>query len=398
MARRSSPPDTTIGQRIRDRRKQRNWSVRYAASRAGVAPSTWSRIENGNQSADNRFVLADIATALECPVTELTNGAPAAATDRSLISAQASVNAIRETLLEADLDERPTVEAPPLAELEREVDLGATLYARWDLAGITHRLPDLIRGLHAAAVAGPDSAAALRLMVHTGQLVSTSCKYAGSPAEAWMGAEWARRAAERLEDPVMTGYAAFTRAHAAIGAYKRAHNLAARAADELARQADAEHAPEILGVLLLTCAHTAYATKRTSDGAEYFAEAERLAARTGETTTFEQFFGPTNVRFWRIGAETDGGDPAEAVRIALDTNPAALPVVMRQAMFYLDSSRAFARVRRDKDAVRYMLTAERLAPQLVHASPLAAETARNLRDRAGGSQLRGLCERMGVAD
>src|SRR6266545_434851 len=369
MARRSSPPDTTIGQRIRDRRKQRNWSVRYAASRAGVAPSTWSRIENGNQSADNRFVLADIATALECPVTELTNGAPAAATDRSLISAQASVNAIRETLLEADLDERPTVEAPPLAELEREVDLGATLYARWDLAGITHRLPDLIRGLHAAAVAGPDSAAALRLMVHTGQLVSTSCKYA-----------------------------AFTRAHAAIGAYKRAHNLAARAADELARQADAEHAPEILGVLLLTCAHTAYATKRTSDGAEYFAEAERLAARTGETTTFEQFFGPTNVRFWRIGAETDGGDPAEAVRIALDTNPAALPVVMRQAMFYLDSSRAFARVRRDKDAVRYMLTAERLAPQLVHASPLAAETARNLRDRAGGSQLRGLCERMGVAD
>src|SRR6266511_3362486 len=359
MARRSSPPDTTIGQRIRDRRKQRNWSVRYAASRAGVAPSTWSRIENGNQSADNRFVLADIATALECPVTELTNGAPAAATDRSLISAQASVNAIRETLLEADLDERPTVEAPPLAELEREVDLGATLYARWDLAGITHRLPDLIRGLHAAAVAGPDSAAALRLMVHTVQLLATRGKYAGCPAEAWMGAEWARRAAERLEDPVMTGYAAFTRAHAAIGAYKRAHNLAARAADELARQADAEHAPEILGVLLLTCAHTAYATKRTSDGAEYF---------------------------------------AEAVRLALDTNPAALPVVMRQAMFYLDSSRAFARVRRDKDAVRYMLTAERLAPQLVHASPLAAETARNLRDRAGGSQLRGLCERMGVAD
>src|SRR5262249_44739831 len=116
-------PDTTIAERIRDRRKARNWSVRYAADRAGLAASTWSRIERGLLSADNRFVLADIARALECPITDLVSGAAAPATDRNLVSAQARVYAIREALLEADLDERPTVAEPSLAKLERDTEL-----------------------------------------------------------------------------------------------------------------------------------------------------------------------------------------------------------------------------------------------------------------------------------
>jgi hypothetical protein len=166
--------------------------------------------------------------------------------------------------------------------------------------------------------------------------------------------------------------------------------------DKLAGHAAKKHAPEMLGLLLLTSGHTAYAVRRPADGAEYYAEAVRLAERTGETDTFSMFFGPTNVAFWQIGTETDGGDPEEAVKIALHTNPASLPVPMRQVMFYMDTARALARVGRDREAVRYLVTAERVAPQLVHASPLAAETARGLRDQAGGSELRGLCERMGL--
>src|SRR6266508_778434 len=112
MPRRPSP-DTTIGERIRTRREMRGWSVRYAASRAGISHATWSRIENGRQGADNRFVLADIAAALECSVAELANGAPAAVTDRSLVTARANVYAVREALVESDLDEPPSVEVPP---------------------------------------------------------------------------------------------------------------------------------------------------------------------------------------------------------------------------------------------------------------------------------------------
>lgn len=398
MPRRPSP-DATIAARIRARRQDRGWSVRYAADRAGLAPSTWSRIERGLMSADNRFTLAEIAQALECSITDLTSGATAPTTDRSVAAARAHVYAVREALLEADLDERPLVAAPPLEQLTRETELLKDLWSRCDYAATTHRLPDLIRGLHAAAH-GPDRAAALRLMIHAGQVAVHTCKYVGYPADGWVGAEWVRRAAEHLNEPVMSGYAAFVRAHAATGAgaYHRGHSLASRAVDELAGHVGEQYAPEMLGLLLLTSGHTAYAIRRPTKGAEYYAEAARLAGRTGETDTFGQYFGPTNVAFWQVATEVDGGDPEDAVRAALHAHPSTLPVPNRQGHFYLDTARSLARIGRDQEAVRYLATAERVAPQLVHASPMAAETARGLRDRAGGPRLRGLCERLGLSD
>ena len=232
-------------------------------------------------------------------------------------------------------------------------------------------------------------------------------RYLGYPAEAWLATQWCRQAAKRAEDPVLQGLAAWVRVFAAggCGAYVRGHSLATRAVDELQRRLSLPHAPETLG-LLLSAGHTCYATKRASDGAEYFTaeyftEATRLAARTGETATFDQYFGPTNVNFWKINAEADGGDPGRAVAISRETNPTVLPIGHRQVAFYLHSGRALARTRRDREAIRYLLTAERIAPQHVRSSPLAAETARGLlehaRRQAGGSELRGLCERLRVA-
>src|SRR5262249_54004119 len=245
----------------------------------------------------------------------------------------------------------------------------------------------------------PDRPAALWMMLQTGHVAASACRYLGYPTEGWVSAEWVRRVADELNDPVMTGYAAFVRTHSAtgVGADNRGHSIPTRAVDRLAGHAGEKHAPEVLGLLLLASGHTAYAIRRPADGAEYYTEAARLAERTDETDTFGQFFGPTNVAFWRIGTETDGGDPEEAVKIALRTSPAALPASIRQWTFYLDTARALARIGRGREAVRYLVTAERIAPQLVHASPLAAETARGLRDRAGGPELRGLCERLGLA-
>jgi transcriptional regulator with XRE-family HTH domain len=195
--RRRPSPDTTIGERIRDRRLQRSWSIRHAADRAGISHATWSRIERGLQTADNRFVVADIAAALECSVAELVGAVKSAVADHDLISAQASVYAIREALLEAAPDERPTVDAPPLDELEREAALVGELRSRCDYAGAGRRLPALIRGLHAAT--GGLDREALSLMVRVSQMASTTCRYVGYPAEAWLAAEWGRRAAERMD-------------------------------------------------------------------------------------------------------------------------------------------------------------------------------------------------------
>ncbi len=85
-------------------------------TRGAPTPSTWSRIERGLMSADNRFTLAEIAAALECPTTDLT-GIPTPVNDKSLITAQGNVYAIREALQPsppavADHD-RPRPPSPP---------------------------------------------------------------------------------------------------------------------------------------------------------------------------------------------------------------------------------------------------------------------------------------------
>src|SRR5688500_8961794 len=106
----------TIGERIRHRRLMRGWSVRHAASRAGVSHATWSRIERGRQAADNRFVLADIAAALECSPTELA-GMLVPAGDRAAMAAHAGVHAIHQALVETDLGEPADRPAPAPAGL-----------------------------------------------------------------------------------------------------------------------------------------------------------------------------------------------------------------------------------------------------------------------------------------
>ncbi|HEX8931122.1 MAG TPA: hypothetical protein VGA45_19590 [Actinomycetota bacterium] len=152
----------------------------------------------------------------------------------------------------------------------------------------------------------------------------------------------------------------------------------------------------------LVCAHASRARRRLDDSRAWTAEAAALAGRTGETTTFGLFFGPTNVGIWRIGIETDGGDPGRAAALARDTDPSPVPAGFRQVFYYADTARALARLRgRDRDAIRFLLIAERLAPQHVHTSAVVRETTRALLERsrrqAGGTELRGLCERLSVA-
>lgn len=163
MARRRLNPDDSIGERIRQRRQLRGWSIRFAASRAGLNPSTWSRIERGITSADNRFVLAEIAAALECSTAELA-GVPAGSADPEVAAALAGVGPVREALIDADLGEPATRPARPLGALARLAELEQDLRLRCDYAGALKLLPDLIRGLH-ALTHGPDRPAALRLLV-----------------------------------------------------------------------------------------------------------------------------------------------------------------------------------------------------------------------------------------
>jgi transcriptional regulator with XRE-family HTH domain len=399
---RKSTPDTAIGDRIRTRRQARGWSIRHAADRAGLAHTTWSRIERGILSADNRFVLADIAAALECAVADLA-GQPGNTTDRDLAVAHARVLALRGVLMDTALDESTTHEPRPLPEVEAELELVRDLYRRCDYAAVSAFLPRLLTDLHAHAVLGPDKERALRMLAYVSHATALVLRDLGYPTDSWIAAERCREVAEDLEDPVAMGVAGFSRSIAAMGStgHRRAATLAARASDDLDRHLDEPQALEVAGMLHLCSALSALGNKRPDDAAARLTAAEDLAARTGETTSWDLFFGPTNVQFWRVSLEVDAGDPGKAVAIAGQVNPGQVDSPGRQVSYYTDTARGLARLRRDRDAIRYLLAAERMAPQRVRSAPFVQETVRGLLDRAqrraGGDELIGLCERMGIS-
>jgi transcriptional regulator with XRE-family HTH domain len=393
--------DPGVGERIRARRLGRGWSVRFAASRAGVSHATWSRIERGLQGADNRFMLADIAGALECAPVDLV-GVGVPASDRATAAARAGVLGLRRALVDIDLSEAPAGSAPPLAELKRTVALVEALHRACDYAGATQVLPGLLRDLH-TETAGPDHVEALRLLCDAASNASSVLRSLGFPADAWLGAERCRDAAEASGDPVLRGHAAYILARASIacGSNQRGQTIAERAVDQLGQHLGRPGGPETLGSLHLVAALASRCRDRIDDSREWLTEAAVLARRTGETNTMGMFFGPTNVDIWRMSIEVDDGDPGLVVEIAQRNDAAKIPAGVRQVFYYADTARALARIGgRDREAIRYLLTAERIAPQHVRTAAELVEPIRVLLDRsrrqAGGSELRGLSERMQV--
>jgi transcriptional regulator with XRE-family HTH domain len=400
MARRTMR-DPGIGDRIKDRREILGWSVRFAASRAEISHATWSRIERGEQSADNRFVLAAIALALRCPVVDLT-GQTATTTNGAVAELDAAAYETVLALTEADLvDYDPSSEPRPVAELRREVDLIRDLCLRCDFIGANRRLPDAIRQIH-ATVGTTDRDAALGLLVEAAEASRDAVRYTNQAASAGFIAERGRQAAQLLDDPVMVGLSGWTVVQAALaaGRYRRAAVAAERSFDTLASHADAPRAKETIGQLLMCAAFARYALGDIEAATTRIGEASRLAEQTGDTDTFGLYFGPTNIGIWQVGMEADGGEPGRALEIAADINPAAINSRIRQVSFYLDTGRALARLRQDERATRMLLTVERLAPQRLRSDPLVNETLRGLLDRsqrnAIGVELRGLCERIGM--
>src|SRR4051794_40511421 len=121
MARPRKTPDPAIGQRVRDRRKKRGWSLEVVAGRAGISYSELSRIERGLVALDNRFVLADIAAALECSVEELV-GERVHLADEKVQRARAQAQPLREALIETDLDYPASRPGRPAEALADELD------------------------------------------------------------------------------------------------------------------------------------------------------------------------------------------------------------------------------------------------------------------------------------
>lgn len=400
MSRRTTPIDPSLGERIKVRRQMRRWSVRFTASRAGIAHTTWSRIERGELRTD-RYMIADIAAAPECSITDIT-GQPYAPADRRLEVAHGNVEQVWRVMIAHPLTEPPSRMARPVEALAQEATLVRDLYRRCDYAEVLRRLVSLVPDLHAGQL-GEDPREALALMVPVYGVTMGALLSLGYPTHAWLAVERCTEVAQHLEDPVALAVAATNRGRVAAGsgAYSVARSGCVAAADELEAHLAEPTALEALGFLHLARAGHCIGLKDVPTAEDHLTEAAAIAERTGETTSWDLAFGPRNVALWQMAAQLDTGRPDEALQTARGVSVADMTPT-RQVAFYLDMARGHADTGNEDAALRMLLTAERVAPQHTRSATAARVVARSLLDEArrsaGGSQLRGLCERLGIAD
>ncbi|MGW0432935.1 helix-turn-helix domain-containing protein [Micromonospora sp. NPDC003197] len=383
-----------MGERIRARRELRGWSVRYAASRAGISHTSWSRIERGTQRTD-RYMVNDLAAALECSVTELT-GQPYAPADRQLEAARIDAERVWRMLMAHPLTEATSGPPTPVEALVQESMLVRDLYARCDYAGALHRLVGLIPVLHR----NKRECAALEQMVPVYGAAMGCLINVGYAAQAWLAVDRCVEAAQELDSAVALAVAATNRARvmAYSGAYGPARSLCERAELDLQAHLSEPAALDLLGFHHLTRAHHCAGLHDVVTAEAHLAEAARIAERTGETDNYDMTWGPRNVALWQMAFLLDSGRPGEAMATADRIRLAGLPPV-RQVYCYMDMARGLTALGKDRDAVRMLLAAERVGPQHTRSATSARETARGLLRRGkSGSEIRGLCERLGVAE
>ena len=402
-----------IGQRVRAARRQRGLSLNALAQLAGLSLGFLSMVENGQRLLDRASHITALAEAMRISPSELM-GAPLPPVEAHGAAAHEMIPALRHTLMGISLTTPPEHHgvAPPTWLLAGKVADANRLYHAAEYGALAVTLPGLLTDLATAVSAsrGHDRRDLLRLLADAYYPACTLLlKNLGYIDLAFIAVTRASEAIDELEDPLCRALSLFFRAHVLMSAGTPSQAVS-EAADAMRLVESGPESPDayaLLGELHLISAAAIAQDRRlpgrsgTESVRAHLAEAEDLAARTGETQAWQLNFGPTNVGIHQVTLHTDLGLHGEAVALSSNIRPRALMVPGRQAAFHTDLGRSLAQLRRrESDAVTALLTAEHLAPQRVRANALVHDTVGFLLDRTLSAHtardLRGLAHRMGM--
>jgi transcriptional regulator with XRE-family HTH domain len=390
---------STIGARVRAVRVRQGMSLGALAAATGLSKAHLSRIEGGERNLDRRSTLQAIADALRVPVGELT-GQPFTPRNQAENTAHAAALDIRDVLIGTELGEDSGGSGRSVALLKRELWRAERLKGACDYAALGPLLPGLLNDAHVVAE-GADRQIGLSLLVRCCVQVEALCGYTGHHELAWVAVERAYAAAQLSEDPTLIAVANVIRGFALIKMglkpRERALAIVTAGAEELTRHPTTDESAEVLGMLHLIAAYAHNAAVRSGPADDSLQEAVALAEFTGDGNAFDLWFGPANVGAWQVGMAAERGEGGVVAELAAAVNEAMLPQ-FRRATLLIDVGRGLARERdRHEEAVQAFLRAEALAPQRVHTHPFAREAIASLLFAAGGTQLRNLARRAGVA-
>ena len=348
----------SIGERLRTARKERGFSQRELADRAGISTDMISRIERDDRglSLPTMYKLADALGMDPSRLLGKRERLEKGGQNRGVLG-------VRDAILTSwdipglDLGD----DGPPatLDELRRAVDTGWELYWTGHLGLLASLLPPLLSS--GRATEREMGAPAAGLLAQAYQLAADLMVHCGQDVLAFAGAARAIRAASRGDDPLQEATLAGTLSWALLhqGRLDQAEEVAALAAAkaEPRGQVPIKHLT-VYGALLLSAAAPAAAAGNADAVASYMTEAKIAGMRftEGDRHDYEVSFGPSQLAMQAVHQQAALREPARALAAARVVNRADLRTISWGAL-HMDVAQANLDLGRTPAAVEALLTA-----------------------------------------
>jgi transcriptional regulator with XRE-family HTH domain len=384
-----------IGERIALYRHRRGMSQVKLAALTNRSESWISKIERGEKPVERLSVIAELARALDVPVSELAGTAPPLA-DRHR-GRHAAAEEIQ--LLLSEFDFLALVLQPRRAEATPIPDLTHLRSAVQEMWVLTHEsrygeLVPLLRStlrqgeVAARGVGGNLQREAFEILAAAYQATAAVMAKLGETELAWVAADRSVMAAERSVTPLLALAGVFRLAHGFLSGWKLGQAERASASGALAVASQLEAGPpeavSLYGALNLVRALAASRAGRGATAWEAMAEAERAAALLGEDRNdFDTEFGPTNVAIHAVSIAVELGEAGEALRRASSVHAEHLSRE-RRARFLIEVARAYGQRRHTASTITTLREAHALDAEQVRYQPMAQELVRDILRRSRG--------------
>ncbi len=366
------PYDHT-GARIKRLRLERHLTQRALSDLSQVPYSTLTKVEQGVTAA-SPYVIAAVARALRVDVATVT-GQPYV-TELRADELDVLIRPIRQALDVYDLGADP--EITPRAQQLLADDAEALLVAvrAGEIKRVAGAIPGLIQEATTAAHKAPGREAwqLLASTYRTAYDVASKLGYYDLAAIALARMDWA---AQRASDAVVGGMYRYMRALTYLreGEYRTGERLVALGLHTLAQADAGRERDAVTGQLHLGAAVMAGRSKDGNRAQGHLAEAERIAAGTGEAVDVHWLaFGPTNVSVHRVSVLAELDEYGQAARTGAQVRiPRDWPA-SRRSHHHAELARAQMWTGDLDGSFRSLLAARKAAPQQARYHQTVRET------------------------
>jgi transcriptional regulator with XRE-family HTH domain len=359
--------------RIRRLRRERGLTQADLADLAGISTSQLKKVEQGQRPPTPHFT-ASVARAMRVDVATVT-GQPYA-TELRADELDVLIRPIREALDVYDLGADPEIAPRPIQLLADDAQALLVAVRAGEIKQTASQLPGLIQEITTAAHAAP-SDELWRLLASTYRSaydVASKLGYADLSAIALARLEWA---AERASSAALGGMYRYFRAltHMRGGDYRTGQRLTELGLRIVEQAEPGRERDVVTGQLHLGAAVMAGRSHSREQADGHLAEAERIAAGTGEATTLHYLaFGPTNVLVHRVSVLAELDEYGQAAQRGREVViPQDWPA-SRRSHHYAELARAQMWTGQLDDSFKSLLRARKAAPQQARYHVTVRET------------------------